>query len=488
MRQAACGALVLMLGACSSSSSHTPPEAEGPPIPAAQQLLAPSVRRLSVAELSAAASVLVGFEIDLAPGLPPDARQADFSRSLTQSVDATTLKQLDDVARTVASLLPTQASTEPTQLVTTLATRAFRRAPTAQEVADLKAVFAAGAEGATPRDGTELLVRALLGSPEMLYETALNPELSDDELASHLAWLVAGRPPDDELNRAAAAGELRDGASRRWQALRLLQVPRARLLYRRFIEEWLGINRLRSLAKSASVVADFASLRESMLQETEAAIDDAFISSNGSLQQLFASGHGAPQRDGLLQDPSFLATFAHEDGSAPVLRGKAVLERVLCRKLVEPSELGIDLVLPPPDPNATTRERFATHAQRPDCAGCHEQIDGVGFTFESFDAIGQYRSEEAGKPVDTSGHLELDGKSLEVADSLELSRAIAGSQELEVCAARQLVRFAAGTQAAAVEDDFVQASRELPDADRTSIIGLLLAYVQGDWFAKRSTP
>jgi hypothetical protein len=57
-----------------------------------------------------------------------------------------------------------------------------------------------------------------------------------------------------------------------------------------------------------------------------------------------------------------------------------------------------------------------------------------------------------------------------------------------VCAARQLVRFAAGAQAAAVEDDFVQASRELPDADRTSIVGLLLAYVQGDWFAKRSMP
>lgn len=487
MRSPCCWALVLVLGACSSASTE-PPEDEGPPVGTAQQLLAPSVRRLSVAELSAAASALVGFEIDLAPGLPPDARQGDFSRSLTQSVDATTLKQLDDVARTVASLLPAQTTSDPTELVTTLATRAFRRSPTAEEVADLKAVFASGAEGATPRDGTELLLRALLASPELLYETALNSALSDDELASQLAWLVTGRPPDQELSRAAGAGELRRGAARRYQALRLLQNSRSRFLYRRFVEEWLGINRLRSLAKSASVVSDFGSLRDNMLQETEAAIDDAFITTNGSLRQLFASGNGAPSRDGLLQDPSFLATFAHEDSSAPVLRGKAVLERVLCRKLVEPSELGIDLVLPAPDPNATTRERFAAHADRPACSGCHNELDGVGFTFENFDAVGAFRSEEAGKPIDSSGHLTLDGASLTFANSVELSRAIANSQELEECAARQWVRFAAGAPATAVEDDFVQATRQLPDADRTSIIGLLLAYVQGDWFARRSTP
>jgi hypothetical protein len=486
MRRFSCAAFAL-LSACSSSATQ-PPEDDGPAVAAAQQLLAPSVRRLSVAELSAAASTLIGIEIDLGPSLPPDARQFDFSRSLSQSVDATTLKQIDEAARLAATLLPTQTNSDPTALVTALARRAFRRAPTAEEVAGLKAVYDAGAEGGSAREGAELLVRALLGSPALLYETALDSELSGDELASQLSWLVAGRPPDEELSRAAAAGELRSGGVRRWQARRLLQNPRARFLYRRFVEEWLGLNRLRSLAKSSALVDNFPALRETMLDQTEAAIDDAFITANGSLQALFASGYGAPQRDGLLQHESFLSTFSHEDGSAPVLRGKAVLERLLCRKLVPPSELGIDLVLPAPDPNATTRERFDQHAARPGCAACHEQIDGVGFTFENFDAIGGLRTEEAGKPVDSSGHLSLDGVDLQLADSVALSRAIASSQELEECAARQLVRFAAGTKADAVEEDFVRATRGLPDADRTSILGLLLTYVQGDWFAKRSTP
>jgi hypothetical protein len=514
------------LSACSTSA---PPADEPPP---ATQLLAPSLRRLSVAELSTAASALVGAEVELSASLPPDARQQDFSRSLTQSVDVLTLQQLNDAARGIARRLelaatggpacaaqaPTNDSGCATELVTHLASKAFRRRPTDTELAALRAVFDAGAKGGSFRDGAELVVRALLGSASMLYETALGAattearvSLSDDELASHLAWLVGGAPPDAELQGAAAAGELRAGAGRRRQALRLLQNPSSRGLYRRFVEEWLGLNRLRSLAKSSAVAPHFAELREPMLRETEALVDDALRSSGGSLPQLFAGGYSlvpselgelygiAPPgagrrvslsklgRVGLLQQASFLATFAHEDESAPVLRGKVVLERLLCRRLPKPAELGIDLVLPAPDATATTRERFARHAESARCAGCHDALDGVGFTFENFDAVGRTRVTEAGKPIDSSGHLLIDGQDLALADSAQLAQALAGSEELAVCAARQLVRFAAGSEVSAVEDDFVQATRGLPDAERRSIVGLLLAYVQGDWFAWRTT-
>jgi hypothetical protein len=191
---------------------------------------------------------------------------------------------------------------------------------------------------------------------------------------------------------------------------------------------------------------------------------------------------------GLLQHASFLSSFAHEDASAPVLRGKAVLERLLCRKLPKPSELGIDLVLPAPDPNATTRERFARHAQSERCAPCHDQIDGVGFSFENFDAVGRLRASEAGKPVDTSGQVIIDGQLLVLKDSVDLARALATSEEVAVCAARQVVRFAAGSEVDAVEDDFVEATRSLPSSERNSLVGLLLAYVRGDCFARRASP
>lgn len=521
------GLALCALSACSSG------QAEDTPAPTATHLLPKSVRRLSVAELSVAATRLVGAPVDLAPALPPDARQRDFSRSLTQSVDAVTLKQLDGAARIAGdhfnfadpTLPPCAATTAADNvpctdlLLTELAARAFRRAPSESELASLRVVFEAGASTGSIRDGVSLAIRALLGSPELLYDTALGADatdgaaasrLSDDELSSQLAWLVSGTLPDIELRRAAEAGELRSGAHRYSQAQRILRRGDAQPLYRRFVEEWLGLHRLGTLAKANSVAQNFADLRGAMLRETEDVIDDVMSQTGGSLQQLFAGGYsivpaelsqlygiatpaagarislGKLGRVGLLQQASFLSVFAHEDESAPVLRGKAVLERLLCETLPRPQDFGIDLVLPPPDPKATTRERFAEHSTKAACASCHVKIDGIGFSFENFDAVGRLRNVEQDKPIDSSGHLELDDREMMVTDSAALARALAGSADLSKCLARQVVRFAHGGDAPEVEDDFIAGTRGLPSAERDSIAGLVLAYVQSDWFAWRS--
>src|SRR6202022_4536305 len=41
-------------------------------------------------------------------------------------------------------------------------------------------------------------------------------------------------------------------------------------------------------------------------------------------------------------------------------------------------------------------------------AGCHARMDPLGFSLENFDAIGQWRSTDAGRSIDASGVL-LDG-------------------------------------------------------------------------------
>ncbi len=527
MRLVALLALGSSLIACSAPSSAPEPTGASE----ARALLRPSVRRLSVAELSASASALIGAEVEWSSLLPPDARQDDFSRSLTQSVDASTLKQLDGAAQELTQNLElAQLPLPPCALQATRADEAcrvvvvralsglaLRRAPTEPELSGLGAVFDAGAAEGGLREGVTLLLRALLSSSGHLYDTALGAgdgdvkaaRLTDEELGSQLAWLVSGRPPDPELARAARAGELRDGERRREQARRLMTGPASRSLFRSFVEEWLGLNRLRGLAKSTAVVADFRALQEPLLEETGALVDDLMATSDGSLAALFAGGFtflpnevaalygvrpgsegqrvslGRLGRVGILQQASFLATFAHEDGSAPVLRGKAVLERLLCRKLPKPAELGIDLVLPSSDPTATTRERFATHAEG-SCAGCHAVLDGIGFTFENFDAVGRLRAVEVGKPVDTSGQVTIDGPLISLRDSAELAQALASSEDLATCAARHVVRFAAGSEVSSVEEEFVTSTRDLPLTERGSLGGLLLAFVAGDWFAWRA--
>ena len=91
---------------------------------------------------------------------------------------------------------------------------------------------------------------------------------------------------------------------------------------------------------------------------------------------------------------------------SPVLRGVFVQERFLCTP-------------PPPPPGdvpaledtnngqepRTNRERYANHTNNPACFSCHESIDGIGFTFENYDGLGQWRDNDNGYPVDATGKI-----------------------------------------------------------------------------------
>ncbi|MEJ7609274.1 MAG: DUF1588 domain-containing protein, partial [Bryobacteraceae bacterium] len=92
--------------------------------------------------------------------------------------------------------------------------------------------------------------------------------------------------------------------------------------------------------------------------------------------------------------------------TSPVLRGTWILDSILGTP-------------PPPPPGnvppleehregtapKTVRERLAQHRENPACASCHSRIDPLGFALENYDAIGRWRDEEAGKPVDNSATL-----------------------------------------------------------------------------------
>jgi len=517
--------LALLVSACGSGKDDAPAP------PAAESLLAPALRRLSVAELEQAARSVLGTPLDLQGSLPPDALQSDFSRNIAQSVDSLTLRQLYDATRRASEAVPLADPAFPScaaqaqpgdtgcrdELLAKLATVAFRRPPSAEELTRLRALFVIGVEGSTFRDGAALVLRALLASPQLLYESSLGEGpaqngarmLAQSELASGLSFMIRGTPPDTELLSAAAAGRLSSGSERYAQAVRLLGAPEAIPQFQRFVEEWLGLVQLPQLAKSSTVTTDFAASSRAMQSETRSFVADVLAAQRGSLIALFAGGYSivpdelAPLygiqpvpagsrvvlrgmgRVGILQQGSFLSVFAHEGESAPVLRGKAVLTRVLCRTIRPPQEFGIDLMFPAPDANSTTRQRFERHAVDPVCRGCHSQLDSVGFSFENFDAVGRLRSTDAGQAVDTRGSITLNGAPLALKDSVELSDAIAHSEELRNCVARQVVRFASGRKDEHAEAAFVAEMAALPVTWRSSLLGLFLSYVKSDGFGWR---
>lgn len=525
--QLACWSLLALSFGCGSAS---PTSAGGAP----DHSLAPVVRRLSTAELEATARTLLGSGVTLAAALPPDARQSDYSRNVAQSVDSLLLGQLFDATRGFTEALDLSQAQFPSCAQTALAAdrdcaeatinllarAAFRRSPSSLEVEQLLGLFTLAAEGADFESGVALVVRGLLGSPKFLYATTLGQResapgpnrLSNDELGSELSLLISGQPPDEALLVAASRGELASGSEREQQALRLLQQPQSRGLYRRFVQEWLGLIGLDGLAKSSQVISGFPALREAMVSETSQFVDDVFGRQAGSVAALLAGGYSIVPgalagfygivpttpgarvnlsglgRVGILQQASFLATFAHESESAPVLRGKAVLTRLLCLDFPKPTDLGIDIVFPPADPGATTRERFARHAADSVCRGCHATLDSVGFMFENFDAAGQLRTSESGRALDTTGSILLDGHQLPLADSVALSSALASSEQVRKCAARQVVRFAAGKTDDAVEQAFVDSLEAASAERRGTFLGLFLEFVKSDWFAWRKSP
>jgi len=192
------------------------------------------------------------------------------------------------------------------------------------------------------------------------------------------------------------------------------------------------------------------------------------------------------QRLGMLTHPALLSVLAKPNQSAPVIRGKFVREQLLCMKLPPPPP---DVVTsaPDPTPGLSTRERFAEHSRDPACAGCHSLMDPIGFALEHFDALGKFRSNDGGKPVDASGRIlggsDVDG---EFDGAVMLAERLAASSDVRDCIATQYFRFAVRrTEAdddacslAEVRNSLVTGSADLPQ--------LISAIARSDAFRYRT--
>ena len=155
----------------------------------------------------------------------------------------------------------------------------------------------------------------------------------------------------------------------------------------------------------------------------------------------------AQGRAGILTQAGFLAVQAHPDQTSPVLRGKFVRTKLMCQT-VPPPPMDVDITPPAVTAAATARDRFAAHQTAGgSCNGCHQLMDPIGLAFESFDAIGQYRTTENGATIDLSGNVAaaadraLDGPFTGVR---ELATKLAASDQVRDCVATQWFRYAAG--------------------------------------------
>jgi hypothetical protein len=167
-----------------------------------------------------------------------------------------------------------------------------------------------------------------------------------------------------------------------------------------------------------------------------------------------------------------------------------VLDRILCAPTPSPPP-GVNTAPPTPQGQAgpqTTRDLFANTHEQGGCAGCHHTIDGIGFAFEHYDAIGAWRTTDNGLPVDSSGWF-TSGGNLDVSgtfkDAVELGSMLAKSQSVQACVASYWLRYALGVDHTGVD---VAELAPIVQAFRASNLGLLelvVTMVKSDAFRTR---
>ena len=333
------------------------------------------------------------------------------------------------------------------KVIRDLAERAFRRPVTNGEVSRLlRHVQMAQDEGDSLERGIQIALQAILISPHFLFRVELDSEpddpnavreLNDYELASRLSYFIWSSMPDEELFELAKRGVLHKPSVLEVQVRRMLKDRKSNALVENFASQWLALRNLNEARPDPSLFPDFDDdLRAAMRKETELFFEDVlredrdlidFIDGRFTfLNERLAQHYGirgvtgthfrrvklkGNQRGGVLTHASVLTLTSTPTRTSPVKRGKWILEQILGEApppplpgVAELKEQG-DAML-----TLTLRQRMEQHRRDPACAPCHSTMDPIGYAFEKYDAIGQWRTHEGKFLIDTSGQFP-DGRS-----------------------------------------------------------------------------
>lgn len=335
------------------------------------------------------------------------------------------------------------------EILTSFATRAYRRPVLPEEIDRLLAVVDRRRQsGHTDFDALKDGLKTVLCSPAFLYlaeggtevppvsEPWSSRTLNSHALAARLAYFLWSTTPDAELTRLATSGELVQPKILLAQTRRLLASPRADAFVHGLLDSWLNLRTLGDMAPDRGTFASYYAqdLQPAMKRETQLFTRD-LLDRNASIVRFLdadytfvnrplarhygfplavdgATGHefrripvDPTQRGGLLGQASILTVSANGVETSPVTRGVWLLENILGTPPAPPPDN-----VPPIDPDIrgarSMREILTKHRDNPSCYECHRKIDPLGFALEHYDPIGAWRP-TYGKnaPIDPSGEL-----------------------------------------------------------------------------------
>jgi hypothetical protein len=393
------------------------------------------------------------------------------------------------LGRVLPAGLPADGSARTRAFIEQFGARALRRPLAAAEVDRYQTLFAAAPRhyqaGMDPWvAGVRITIEAMLQSPHFVYRVELGDRAEDDgadgansairlsayEVASRLSYAFWNTMPDDELMAAAAEGSLDTEEGVRAQALRMLGDPRTRVSLAHFHRQVFALHEYADLAKHPALFPEWRpELGALMAREAELFLAGVVFERDGTIGDIFTStltyvnaelaaiyglegDFGAElvaaeldsgTRAGFLTRLGFLTRNATLTDPDPIHRGVFVNLNLLCRPIAAVPSLPDDLM----PVGKTNRERISSITGPGTCGEpCHGTIiNPIGFGLEHYDAIGRYRTEDRGYPVNAADtYVFADGRSITFDGGVELSHELARTPDAHACYISNLLEYLYG--------------------------------------------
>jgi hypothetical protein len=432
----------------------------------------------------------------------------------TQWVDQISASVKQDPGGVVSCAAQADAPACLEQAAETFVSRAFRGLASQAQLERFASFYTNSVAEVGLAQATADLVNVTLTSPSYVFRDEVNTDaggrLLPAQLLQHLSYTLADAPPE-AVGLAARGGDAGDlSAAELEDAIELvLGTPAARAKLLRFFSSWLEVKEPQDFDISTEVFPELtAEVTAAMLADTQAFLRKQLAAALPSLRDvteatsavvsapsafLYGLATGGDEvslnpaeRLGIFTQPAVIASHSGPTTTRLVKRGVFFTRKVMCLPLGVPPE-GVDTTLPD-DVRGTERERIAKVTEPARCAGCHAFINPFGFMQESYDAIGRYRTEAEGQPIDASIAVNfLDEGPLVTSSAVDALRGFTRSLRFQQCFTRQLFRFYLGRDEADYDDPLLrQLFFEFAENDRQSIVGLLRSLASAPSFSARS--
>jgi mono/diheme cytochrome c family protein len=317
------------------------------------------------------------------------------------------------------------------KIVTSFATRAYRRPIGASEEAALMAVYRkSSADGHSFPESIKDALLVVLTSPQflLLVERSKSPApepLDPYELSSKLSYFLWNGPPDGRTQQLAAAGTLRRQLDS--EVNRMIADPRFSRFINEFASQWLSLDKFQVLEPDHKRYPKLTRDTRAQLKQEPAEFLEYLVRHNLPVRDLIQSDfvvaneavasyydlsdkpdtgfrfvaiqHHRPELGGLLTQAAIMAGLSDGRESNPVKRGAWLARKIIAEPPADPPP-NVP-VLKEDTTGLTLRQRIEQHRSQSGCRQCHSKIDPWGVAFEQFDAGGRLKPQ----PVDAKSTL-----------------------------------------------------------------------------------